>query len=137
MEKITKAQLEAWRAKGYSYQDISKAAGVSMSTVRNYMVRYGMVGAHFVTEEEKEIFYQLRQQGMSTAEIGKATGRSESAVYNALRAAGMIKEVPEEKKEDIFEPQVILYAEKRKPKSKRIVVRGKVWWDDSEFWIPH
>ena len=81
-----------------------------MSTVRNYMVRYGMVGAHFVTEEEKEIFYQLRQQGMSTAEIGKATGRSESAVYNALRAAGMIKEVPEEKKEDIFEPQVILYA---------------------------
>lgn len=136
-ERISKEQLEKWRAAGYSYREIAKAAGVCISTVRNSLARYGMTGAHFVTEEERQTFCELRQQGLSTVEICEITGRSKSAVNTALRAAGMVNGKKEEATEDIFEPKVIRYAEQRKPKSKRIVDRGKVWWDDSEFWIPH
>lgn len=140
-ERISKEQLEKWRAEGYSYREIAKAAGVCMSTVRNSLARYGMVGAHFVTEEERQMFCQLRQQGLSTVEISGITGRSKSAVNTALKAAGLIgkpaEEAKEEPKEDIFKPQVIRYAEKRKPKAVKIVAGGKEWWDVSEFWIPH
>ena len=139
-EKLSKEQLEKWRAAGYSYREIAKAAGVCMSTVRNSLARYGMVGAYFVTEEEKQNFCKLRQQGLSTVEISEITGRSKSAVNNALKEAGMIGKQTEETKEeikDIFEPRVIRYAEKRKPKAVKIIAEGKEWWDVSDFWIPY
>lgn len=141
MKKISKEQLEKWRAAGYNYRDIAKAAGISVSTVRKYMVKYGMIGANLVKEEEKQIFYKMRREGKSTPEIAKATGRSESAVYHALKEAGLIEEnmaeKPKDEESDTFTPRVIRYAEKRKPKSERIVIHGKTWWDDSEFWIPY
>lgn len=136
--EIAKESLEEWKMKGYSYEEMAEAAGVSVSTVLKFLRKYGMTQQKRVKEEDIKNFCEMRQDGYTINRIAELTGYGYSTVMKALKKEGLTKkpEIQEVKDLSDYLPKNLRFAEKKKPRIIRIMVGGRRYLDETDIWIP-
>lgn len=145
MVYISKEQLEEWRKQKLSYQEMAKAAGVNISTIGNYLRKYGMVKGRLVPQQDKQRFIEMRRAGISTQEIADSMGYVYSTVYRTLKEAGLIpdkspkiEEIVENTstEENFLTPRILQYAASRKPRLVRVLCGSRAYIDVTDLYIP-
>ena len=135
-KQITKEMLMALKSSGMTQAEMAVELGVSCSTITNLMKKYDIHTKPAVPAEEIEQYKILRQQGMNCNEIAKKFGRVYSTVYRELKAAGLIPDKTPAPDESFLIPRMRTYAKKFRPKTSKIMIKGKIWFDVTDYDVP-